>query len=423
MYQVLCQSYCHAYGSSPEPRIRSSFDKDYIYALVGLFQADFTNLGLKVEYWKSCETIYTDVAESLIQSGRLDLLALCQRKDLGAIGNLPSWVPDWSKPIERPNMWFMTSHESSEQPLGNSLFSAGSTAKMEVSFSSKAGAEQVVSRHMHIRGILVDTILDARTEYLGTHAYRTYDKNLIYGRLFRDIEFLTRRSAGFGFRVYSPSSLRDALWRIPIRDHEVDVNDDGYRRATGLSRTRFYGNLSMFKMIETHLKLLDLSARNGEQSSPGIAERLRFEYFKFVFLCRNISLSMRNYARLKSRQLWFWIRFGASKLFRVPWVSIDDCPDAGGENAELNTYIASMVAPPSRAFITQRGYIGLGPRALAPGDVVALFFGARVPHILRPESPGSHATEYALVGEAFVYGIMDGELIDEDQDSQIFNVY
>ncbi|KAF0330026.1 HET-domain-containing protein [Colletotrichum asianum] len=67
-------------------------------------------------------------------------------------------------------------------------------------------------------------------------------------------------------------------------------------------------------------------------------------------------------------------------------------------------------------FVTERGYVGIGPPNLAEGDEVWVLSGGKVPFILRPstgdESPRSSATPlFTLIGDAFVYGIMDGEAI------------
>ncbi|ATY63515.1 HET domain [Cordyceps militaris] len=59
-----------------------------------------------------------------------------------------------------------------------------------------------------------------------------------------------------------------------------------------------------------------------------------------------------------------------------------------------------------RVFITRDGQLGLGPRIVAEGDVVAVLPGSRFPLVLRPTgtNPG---TEYQLVGPALLYGFMD----------------
>jgi hypothetical protein len=54
----------------------------------------------------------------------------------------------------------------------------------------------------------------------------------------------------------------------------------------------------------------------------------------------------------------------------------------------------------------RRKNIGMGPFAMEEGDIVVILFGETVPYVLRPR--GVH---YLLVGECYVYGIMEGEAI------------
>ena len=57
--------------------------------------------------------------------------------------------------------------------------------------------------------------------------------------------------------------------------------------------------------------------------------------------------------------------------------------------------------------VTSKGYIGLVPWNAQEGDVVSVLFGGCTPFILRN---AAGAEVYTLVGEAYVYGIMGGEL-------------
>lgn len=59
-----------------------------------------------------------------------------------------------------------------------------------------------------------------------------------------------------------------------------------------------------------------------------------------------------------------------------------------------------------RLFITKKGYLGLGPRDAELGDSVFILLGCKVPVVLR-----NKGEQWDFVGEAFVTGIMDGEIV------------
>jgi hypothetical protein len=60
-----------------------------------------------------------------------------------------------------------------------------------------------------------------------------------------------------------------------------------------------------------------------------------------------------------------------------------------------------------RFFVTSKGFFGLGPRETEEGDVVFVLYGCNVPVVLRRKGEF-----WTFVGEAFVAGIMDGEVIE-----------
>ena len=55
-------------------------------------------------------------------------------------------------------------------------------------------------------------------------------------------------------------------------------------------------------------------------------------------------------------------------------------------------------------FITKSGYMGMGPMPLEVGDTICVVLGCNVPLLLR-----KYEEHYILVGECFVWGLMDGE--------------
>jgi hypothetical protein len=72
----------------------------------------------------------------------------------------------------------------------------------------------------------------------------------------------------------------------------------------------------------------------------------------------------------------------------------------------------------SRYFaVTEKGFIGFVPMAAMVGDAAAILTGADIPYILRP-CQDTNASEdspvcYAIIGDAYVYGVMDGEAFSE----------
>jgi hypothetical protein len=79
-----------------------------------------------------------------------------------------------------------------------------------------------------------------------------------------------------------------------------------------------------------------------------------------------------------------------------------------GGDAERFIWKVNQRCHSRRLFLTRRGYYGIGPEVMEYGDIVAVLFGAKVPYILRKTSGG----RYYLLGECYVHGIMDGEVIE-----------
>lgn len=79
-----------------------------------------------------------------------------------------------------------------------------------------------------------------------------------------------------------------------------------------------------------------------------------------------------------------------------------------------------------RFFRTVKGYIGVSHPNARPGDTVAVLLGAPIPLVLREYAEG-----HLVVGQSYVHGIMDGEIIQAEvdqgrgvkkEDFQVFNI-
>lgn len=67
---------------------------------------------------------------------------------------------------------------------------------------------------------------------------------------------------------------------------------------------------------------------------------------------------------------------------------------------------------------TSNDHLALVPDATEEGDVIAILAGGKVPYVLRPsqleDSDGGPCQLYTFIGDAYLYGIMDGEAWPED---------
>jgi hypothetical protein len=70
-----------------------------------------------------------------------------------------------------------------------------------------------------------------------------------------------------------------------------------------------------------------------------------------------------------------------------------------------------------RPFVSSMGYIGLVPAQGEKEDVICIVEGACMPFVFRRAGD-----VHKLVGEAYVYGIMDGEFMESSLPMEIFHV-
>jgi heterokaryon incompatibility protein (HET) len=69
-------------------------------------------------------------------------------------------------------------------------------------------------------------------------------------------------------------------------------------------------------------------------------------------------------------------------------------------------------------FITQSGFIGVGPHGSKKGDHVVVIYGASVPFVLREKEEQI----YHLVGQCYVHGIMQGEALKDKTREKQFTI-
>jgi hypothetical protein len=106
--------------------------------------------------------------------------------------------------------------------------------------------------------------------------------------------------------------------------------------------------------------------------------------------------------------------FSAFRKYRLESLNGDENPSKEQVNinrADLEKFWMDLkMACYGRSFaFTENGYYALGPMITRPGNLCCVIFGAKVPYIIQKTGTEGH---YKLVGEAYVHGVMHGEVKD-----------
>ncbi|KAM3072057.1 hypothetical protein ACMFMG_008518 [Clarireedia jacksonii] len=93
-------------------------------------------------------------------------------------------------------------------------------------------------------------------------------------------------------------------------------------------------------------------------------------------------------------------------------------PDADHTRAQMEQMRQEIEHANDRRslFRTSIGCLGIGPQSLQVHDEVWVLKGATVPFVLRPREDGT----YQLIGEAYLHGLMHGELVSWREDKIIY---
>lgn len=98
------------------------------------------------------------------------------------------------------------------------------------------------------------------------------------------------------------------------------------------------------------------------------------------------------------------------------------------KSPRLNTTLSSLASAylatafrwaNRRPFLTAKGYVGLLPENALPGDILVVFAGFSATYIVR-RFIQSETLRYSLIGEAYCFGIMDGEFAELPNAEQAF---
>lgn len=348
--------------------------RDRIYCLLGMASSNQEDI-YKVDYSLSVEQVYIQFTRSMLRADKhLELLSDASRGEQSA--SLPSWVPDWRLPL-------------TVTPISQRL-------------------QDGSSRYHVNRGVLVEEFIPQDEDHLK----------------------LSCNGIRMG-KIHAVHSLRELLkdtdvskvstrgWRYIFRKYQ------GFLRRLGLTgRYVFTAELYTLAFIRTlSADTLPISKRLDEgvienefpwhhiwPNTMKPSEFRRYHMTRFEFpdemstvipkWINRIYGSMVNYNAPKRFSI-----LRSVKQLRPGFSYYRDDHNLDKMTEEIVTAINRLIE--GRVFfLTDRGYIGIGPANTQPDDCLCTLAGGDVPYTIRPTM---NASEYTFIGESYVHGIMDGE--------------
>ena len=335
--------------------VEATDPKDKIYALLGLSTKIESQVhGLVPDYSLSTAQIYTDVSRAIISKcSTLDILGVPRTAPNPLIGNVPSWVIDWSLP-------HLANSLSCKNLQGEYIFDFNATDVYSPKQATFRGSSLILNGHVCDTIERVGKIMDPFTSIAIDELTKSKPLHTSPGLFLRMLhiyivlqDWRTILKSSLPTRTYlgASDSLRENFCRTLLLNHF----QEGYTVAAAINDYERYSIRIAYHVI-SHISRY-----------PAIVRFLNW---------------------YESRLL-----IGHGLL------------QAGKDSSpiRLMEMIARLVG--RRMVVTRGGLLGLAPELTVSGDCVAIVKGAKVPLILRPMDDA----KWELIGDCYIHGIMHGE--------------
>ncbi|KAF2143986.1 uncharacterized protein K452DRAFT_306631 [Aplosporella prunicola CBS 121167] len=353
--------------------LQTTEPRDKIYALFGIVHST-TDKMPAVDYSKPVAELYTDLIRfSLGELKTLDFLSYAIGLKPTEVGDLPSWAIDWSNAPRDENVighwrdrWFDADAKMS--PLPHNLSCSGGILKVQIclldqvsSVSSNCGN---LFQTWNWKRISPDPHSPSRTDPQPSRRFFHGSNSINANRA--NIQTLAAASKICDFidNENFESSIRMALNTYPLVARDLYIYLNTLCCSPAKSESNISKQMKRFIHNPDLLRLLGLlNPHNTHRNNKS-------------WRCPEFS------------ELW-------TLLEMLLMVSLPK--RLGGTKGTVD-----------RTFFTMsNGSFGLGPKEAREGDSVCIILGAQVPFVLRKSEQGT----YRIVGECYVYGIMDGEAV------------
>lgn len=372
--------------------------RDKIFALFGIsdrssLESPMVELSVfNVDYTKSVEQVYTECSAHLIE-GRAgySVLSMVEARSYPPPRPIPSWVPDFSVPPSPPPLAIR----------GQCPFSAGV-------FTSTLPTRPTISPNKK------ELYLPAATR-LG-RIFRTSET----GEEICSLERMTRF-----FRLLADPALRltksatpaasEALWRILIADLADQQHPAPARLGTSFNQWIAY---LIVRALDTASRASAHAADHFPDGESPPEPTLTSDAVRDFLLSADYTIGIRSapseyrHSDVHAAVVDFIAAWdGAMPLREL--LDATRVAVAAGDKARLEATHSfagafSWMCSARRVFSTEEGDLGIAHQGARVGDEVVVVPGAAVPFVVREVEGGA----YALIGEAFVHGIMRGEALE-----------
>ncbi|KAL1638031.1 hypothetical protein SLS58_009052 [Diplodia intermedia] len=207
------------YGNSNEVRLQASDERDYVYSLLGLVDADYSPK-IRADYSSDWVTVRTEVARACLIYYGLAVLSLCSISSSPETPGgtpAPSWAPDLARKTLLPPL-SVTSRFIAREGGRSQAYSVCKWTGQDVydeSFDSQ--------NRLHLSAMYFDSISKPGEILEDSSHIKTWLEGL------RDL-------LGDGGEAYeTEEAVSEALWRTPIADRALMHN---YETARASERTR-----------------------------------------------------------------------------------------------------------------------------------------------------------------------------------------
>jgi hypothetical protein len=338
---------------------QSKFAHDRIYAALGFLHLDQKNTNIIVpNYQLPLRVLFTNVTAILLQKlPNFSILTQRESDVTDRVPGLPSWVPDYSL-------------SQGKQPFNQSLYDPSGTFANTLNF-------RILHSKLVLRGVALDTV--SAIHQLGDFSSQTNEMMASAMLLKTGLDAV--RHLIQTPKWWAAGDLLEVLWKTLVANH---TNTPG-------EPTLDSSHFCCF-MAQTSLDLSEALKSLGRAANP--------ERMGEMFTASPSKPSAELFNSLQEAEA------RVKTSLYAPTADVE-LLDSVQSKAVIFVNTAIKFVSNRQLFVTQDGYVGLGPKLMRLGDRIVYVEGARVLFVMR-----ENGHEYELVGETYVHARMQGELYD-----------